>query len=356
MDIKRTKVKGILSKLFLALNLVCGALLLVSAYGGTANPASWSWLVSATLAFPFLFAANAFMMLCWLVVFSRKWLWSFGVMLACTPALRAYCPVNFSQPVPKGCLKVETYNVFAFATTDEEGFKDMLEYLRTCDADIFCAQEASCMKRYRDDVDDAMAHWRYRNDSAFGGLMICSDYPIVGSKVIGSPSATHACVVYLVRVENDTVAVVNSHFVSNAMSVKDKEAYRDIILSPEEDSVKDDALRLCRKVNKAGVDRAVQADSLADYLETLGDVPVIVCGDFNDSPLSYVHHRLTRKLHDAYVASGNGPGISYHRSGMFFRLDNILCSHHWRSFGAVVKKQLKMSDHYPVSACLKRVE
>ena len=81
-----------------------------------------------------------------------------------------------------------------------------------------------------------------------------------------------------------------------------------------------------------------------------------MCGDFNDSTLSYVHYRMTRNLNDAYVESGNGPGISYHRSGMFFRLDNILCSHHWRSFGAVVKKCYKMSDHYPVSACLKRVE
>ncbi len=349
----KNRLAGIFHKLFLALNIACAVLLLISAYGGRMNPDVLSWLVSATLAFPFLFAANFVFMLCWLVVCSRKWLWSFCVMLACIPAFRLYCPINFSQPVPKGCLKVETYNVFAFAAGDDKEFDSMLEYLRTSDANIFCAQEATCPKRYRDEVDKAMSHWRYRNRSAFDGMMICSDYPIIGSKVTGSPSSTHACVTYFIKIDADTVAVTNCHFVSNAMSVKDKKDYRDVIMSPDEETSKDNMMRLCRKVNKAGHDRAIQADSLAEYLETLGDMPIVVCGDFNDSPLSYVHYRLTRKLHDAYVASGNGPGISYHRSGMFFRLDNILCSHHWRSFGAVVKKQYKMSDHYLVSVSLK---
>ena len=129
-----------------------------------------------------------------------------------------------------------------------------------------------------------------------------------------------------------------------------------MILSPEEEHAKNDFMRLCSKVNRAGQKRAVQVDSLMDYLETLGDVPIIMCGDFNDSPLSYVHHRLTRKLNDAYIASGNGPGISYYRSGMFFRLDNVLCSQHWRSFGAAVKSHYKMSDHYPLEVYLKRMK
>lgn len=356
MDTRRKKVKGIFPRLFLALNLVCAALLLVSVFGGMTNPGVLPWLVSVTLLFPFLFAANFILMLCWLVVCSRKWLWSFCAMLVCTPALRSYCPVNISQPVPKGCVKVESYNVLGFAVNDAEEYKSMLEFLRTSDANIFCAQETSCAERYRKEVEDAMSHWRYCDHSASNGMTICSDYPILSCKETGSPSASHVCAVYLIRIDADTVAVVNSHFVSNSMSAKDKEDYRGIILSPEEEPVKDNVVRLCRKVNKAGVERAAQADSLAEYLETLGDIPVIVCGDFNDSPLSYVHYRMTRNLNDAYVESGNGPGISYHRSGMFFRLDNILCSHHWRSFGAVVKKCYKMSDHYPVSACLKRVE
>lgn len=350
------------SRFFLVLNLLCIILLLVSAFGGMINPERLSWLVSATLAFPFLFGVTFLFMLSWLVVYSRKWLWSFFALVASALALRDYCPVNVPQPVPKGCIKVETYNVYGFGGASENTveYKEMLEYLKNSEANIFCAQETSYSEGRKKELEDAISHWRYRDTvyvgTSFSGLTLCSDFPILNRHVTTSPSLGHICAIYRLRVGHDTVVVVNSHFVSNAMNDDDKKAYREIILSPEEKHAKNDFMRLCSKVNRAGQKRAVQVDSLMDYLETLGDVPIIMCGDFNDSPLSYVHHRLTRKLNDAYIASGNGPGISYYRSGMFFRLDNVLCSQHWRSFGAAVKSRYKMSDHYPLEVYLKRMK
>ena len=186
--------------------------------------------------------------------------------------------------------------------------------------------------------------------------MLCSNYPILERRVVRAPSVCHACAVYKLKIKSDTVVVVNCHFVSNGINGEDKQTYHDIITSPEETDTKEGLLRLCRKVNAAGVKRAEQVDSLVACLEELGDVPIIVCGDFNDSPLSYVNHQLSRKLNNAYVKSGNGPGISYHVAGMFFRLDNVFCSHHWRSFGAKVDSQQEMSDHYPLEVFLRRVE
>ncbi|MCI1292127.1 MAG: hypothetical protein LKG50_07120, partial [Prevotella sp.] len=49
-----------------------------------------------------------------------------------------------------------------------------------------------------------------------------------------------------------------------------------------------------------------------------------------------------------YVSAGNGPGWSYHRSGMLFRIDHILCSSDWRPYGAKVDRKIKESDHYPI--------
>ena len=56
------------SSFFLVLNLLCIILLLVSAFGGMINPERLSWLVSATLAFPFLFGVTFLFMLSWMVV------------------------------------------------------------------------------------------------------------------------------------------------------------------------------------------------------------------------------------------------------------------------------------------------
>ena len=77
-----------------------------------------------------------------------------------------------------------------------------------------------------------------------------------------------------------------------------------------------------------------------------------MCGDFNDSPLSYVHFQLTQILNDSYTRGGNGPGISYHEGGMYFRIDNILCSDHWNVAKSKVCNRVNGSDHYPICSWL----
>ncbi|MBO4593917.1 MAG: endonuclease/exonuclease/phosphatase family protein [Bacteroidaceae bacterium] len=351
----------ILSKIVLIANLVAVVLLLLSAFGGYVNPHRCGWMVSLVLLFPFLLAANVMFMVIWLVALSRKWLWSFGVLLVCAFQIRTYCPINMPQPIPKGSIKVMSYNTYGlgFGTRDSFDHRDMMKFLSNSDADIFCAQESNYNMGRKRDVEAATAHWRYCDSvqisSASNALTLFSNFPILDRHIIRSSSAGHVCVVYKVKTDRDTVLVVNCHFISNAISVEDKAAYQQIMSISHRDSTREDIMRLGRKVNDAGKRRADQADSLALYLKRQGDRPVIVCGDFNESPLSYVHTRLCRLLSDAYTASGNGPGISYHLNRMYFRLDNILCSHHFRSFGARVDSRQKMSDHYPVEAWLKRV-
>ena len=58
--------------------------------------------------------------------------------------------------------------------------------------------------------------------------------------------------------------------------------------------------------------RAPEADAVARYIAYHRGTPMIVCGDFNDSPLSYAHSTIAEGLTDCYVATGYGPGISYH--------------------------------------------
>ena len=56
---------------------------------------------------------------------------------------------------------------------------------------------------------------------------------------------------------------------------------------------------------------------------------------------------------DCYIASGNGPGISYHKNGMYFRIDHIFCSDDFEPFEAKVDDKIDNSDHYPIYTWLK---
>ena len=75
---------------------------------------------------------------------------------------------------------------------------------------------------------------------------------------------------------------------------------------------------------------------------------IIVCGDFNDSPISYTHRVVGEGLNDAFVESGNGFGISYNQNHFYFRIDNILLSKNLKSYRCTVDNTIKSSDHYPI--------
>ena len=86
-------------------------------------------------------------------------------------------------------------------------------------------------------------------------------------------------------------------------------------------------------------------------------IKIIVCGDFNDSPVSYTHHRIAScGLTDAFVAAGNGLGRSFNRDAIVVRIDNILHSKHWKAYRCEVDDSNKDSDHYPIACYLKRLK
>lgn len=358
----RKRRPRVISTVFFAISVLTAALFVMSAYGGHIHPGTWAWAVTLTLLFPFLLLADVTCMVVWLVACSRRWAMNFAALIVCAPALRTYMPINIAEPVPKGCIHVLSYNTFGMgeASVDTITFRQTLNFLRQSQADIVCLQEAAYPVKYKKEVEQSTARWRYQDTLLLPGqstaqLAFYSVYPILKRKVVNSPSNAHYSIVYELKIQKDTVVVVNNHFVTNSMNETDKEAYTRLVSVEDQDSTYEDLLHLLGKVNAAGVKRAVQVDSLIHCLDSIGDKPMIVCGDFNDSPLSYVHTALTRRLNDAYTHTGIGPGISYHETLMYFRLDNILYSHHFRPFGARVMKEQKMSDHYPIQAWLKRV-
>ena len=102
--------------------------------------------------------------------------------------------------------------------------------------------------------------------------------------------------------------------------------------------------------------RAKQADIIIEDIERESSPYIIVCGDFNDSPISYTCKVLSEALDDAYISSGNGPGISYNRNKLFYRIDHILHAPTIESYDCTVDRNIKVSDHYPIYCFLKKKE
>jgi endonuclease/exonuclease/phosphatase (EEP) superfamily protein YafD len=76
-------------------------------------------------------------------------------------------------------------------------------------------------------------------------------------------------------------------------------------------------------------------------------IPIIIAGDFNDTPASYIYQQATKMLCDPYVEQGRGFGTTYHGPYPAFRIDYIL---HSEDIKALSYKRIKtnISDHYPI--------
>ena len=121
----------------------------------------------------------------------------------------------------------------------------------------------------------------------------------------------------------------------------------------ERDDAKQESKLLLDKLGKAAAKRAAGADAVHAYIEAHRQYPMIVCGDFNDNPISYSRHTIAKGLKDCFVETGKGVGLSYNQKGFFFRIDHILCSDHFVPYNCEVDSKMDASDHYPIICRLK---
>jgi endonuclease/exonuclease/phosphatase family metal-dependent hydrolase len=104
---------------------------------------------------------------------------------------------------------------------------------------------------------------------------------------------------------------------------------------------------LLRRLKRAFVRRAPQAEMVAEHIRKCR-YPVIVCGDFNDTPFSYTYNTVKGNLNDAFIECGNGFGKTYNGIFPSFRIDYILHSGSLVPSGYYTHSE-SYSDHFPVS-------
>lgn len=182
-----------------------------------------------------------------------------------------------------------------------------------------------------------------------GNKMGClSRFPILSVEPVVYKSVTNGSFILRLKMESDTLVVVCNHLESNKLDAHDKEVYEGLLKSPEEQNVKADGKYLLRKLADAAVIRAPQADSVAQAISRQSSKYLMVCGDFNDSPISYAHHTIGRGLTDAYREAGWGPGFSYNRNFLYFRIDHMFVNKSFRVLKCRVDNSISASDHYPL--------
>jgi len=350
------------------INLVAGAniatvlIMLLTGYADRLYPPDHPLLSVLGLTFPVFLLLNLLFLLFWVVFkWRRLWIPIVGYLLA-YPPIATYLPLNPRQEVPEGCIKVLTYNVCAYGGNYkyEDAFERIIDYLKEQDADIVCLQEdVDTWRRY--------AFLRFEkiypyNDTtvicntseSLNGVGIHSRYPILRKERIDYPSSANGSVAYYLLRGKDTLLVVNNHLESTHLTAEDRTRYKDMLRGDiDSDTARAESMLLFDKLGQAAVLRAKAVDHIVDYINAHNQYPTIVCGDFNDTPISYTRRSLARHLTDCFKQSGRGVGLSYNQKGFWVRIDHILCSSHFTPYNCEIDSKIDFSDHYPMVCSLK---
>ena len=320
------------------------------------SPVTFRYVGVLGLTFP-MFLGGTVLLFVASLLFARRiaWITLLG-LLTCVMSIRRYVPVNIPSPPPKHSLRVLTYNTLQFGSGahDEKDRNIVAQYMLQSGADVICFQEGHTSPTEWDRhitplLRDAYPYRDTLNLNFNNNLGCFSKYPIVSREVVYRVGFNASVAYEIVLKQGDTLLVVNNHLASNKLGPADREMYKKIVKDPDDAPMKQGIRQLVPKIAEATVARAVQADSVARYVFAhRRGRSTVVCGDFNDTPISYTHRTIAQDLDDAFTQSGRGLGISYNQNRFYFRIDNILISPNQKAYNCTVDRSIKDSDHYPI--------
>ncbi|MBR6275571.1 MAG: endonuclease/exonuclease/phosphatase family protein [Prevotella sp.] len=352
----------------LTINIIAGAniatalLMLLTGYSDRLSPVDYPWCSWLGMVFPVFVVVNLGFLFFWLIFKWRKaWIPVVGFIFAYIP-ISTYMPLNPRQEVPDSCIKVLTYNVCSYGGNYKykDAFERILDYLKEQQADIVCIQEdVDTWRRYMMVKYEKIYPYNdttiFRKGSkSMNGIGIHTRYPILRKERIQYESSANGSVAYYLKRGSDTLLVINNHLECTHLSSDERNHYRKILKGAvSRDTAKAESKLIIGKLSVNSAKRAVEVEAVKKYIDEHRQYPVIVCGDFNDTPISYTHHVMVDGLEDCFQASGRGIGLSYNQKGFWVRIDHIFCSDHFTPYNCQVDSKIDFSDHYPVLCWLK---
>ena len=344
------------------INIVAGAnaatvvLMLLAGYGDHVNPVRFPMFSNLGMTFPIFLIANLLFLFFWLTFKWRKaWIPLVGYALVYIP-ITVYMPLNTRQDVPDGTFKILSYNVCQYSGNYkyEDAFDTIYNYLKRQNADIVCLQEVwgNLMERPEfTQMADSMGYHLVKGH----GNCILSRFPVLGDTLhIGYPTRNNSSMACWIYCQADSLLLVSNHLESNALSDSDKTADKNMILDPEQERVEQGSKLLLRKLRDAARYRGAQTDTLCALIDRNEEKSILMCGDYNDTPVSYTYQRLAGRLDCAYRKAGRGVGFTYSHGGIYVRIDHVFTSSDWQCLKCYTDEDITASDHLPVVAYLQK--
>ena len=273
------------------------------------------------------------------------------------------------QASDSSIIKVMSFNARIFDLYEYDDKKnhreDEIDFINNEHPNIICIQEFytsenkiekpyNTIKRLTEEA--GYKYFHFYNSSTLRkndhwGMAIFSDFEITESTDIdfGLHTENEACYCD-VKIHNKKYRIINTHLQSVYFGKKDYQYLDNLKLADDEDV--NAGKRILRKLKRGFVRRAEQAERVANIISE-SPYPVILCGDFNDTPASYAYHTISEKLQDNFLVASKGIGTSYISRFPFLRIDYMMTDKKMEVMKFKTMNEKIMSDHYPIMSWIK---
>lgn len=266
------------------------------------------------------------------------------------------------QTEPCKTFKILSFNAKAFGgmapnkTRNDEENARLIRQIVKSDAQILCIQEFydNPKSKTYNLIDRLKTNgFRYIYFSKaktyrWGGsvgMAICSKYQILTKQTIRKKTGSNNQIIRAkIDVDGQNLVLINMHLQS--IFIKEQ----DIAAENMKENFVSSVGRIFKKMKVAFQARTKQIDLLlASTLDE--DLPVIICGDMNDTPYSNAYVRLRDSFQNGFEEKGFGFGITYNGKIPFLRIDHQFANDKLKFNRFKTRKDLSGSDHFATEAC-----
>ncbi len=325
------------------------------------SPAQVSLFMFMGVAFPWLLIVNFLFVGIWALSRYRYWWYSAAVVVVGWSHLTSVFGVHFSQAQSLNTeggkksvgLRVMSYNVHGLITPGAKNIiaarLELSRFLEKQNADVICFQEylfqwgENYDKQMLDDIP-FLKKYPYSIRIKGNDLAIFSRFPILNSGILLNRNDSNGCTYADISVRGQNVRFYSLQLRSNVVSdIADD-------LAKRKDITNDDSWfnvgRMLTRFRRYGIIRAKDSEAVKKHIKESPN-PVILCGDFNDIPVSYSYKTLSDGFIDAFQETGRGVGTTYAGHIPALRIDYILTDPRFKPLNCFIFR-VRHSDHYPV--------
>lgn len=377
--------------------VILAILLMLSGFVPTISPETNSWLPLLGLAFPVFFALMVVAFFYWLLQGKWRSLFALSCLLLNLGQASLYIQWNHLNAETQGSknasnglenkqegdgpvnkealdmnakkLKIITYNSQLFGLYQNESSVDIVntEYMPAMDsflqvlkrenADVVCLQEvyakAGGLKAL---ALFLKAEGGYDHSQTYTlserrpyGMIVLSKYAIKRWKPLPLGSNTGNMAMWVdieipseyTFLRNARIRIYNLHLQSFRFAKKDYEVMQK---QKEQKEIDMEGSKGIISRLRLGYQRRAQQVGIVKQSVLNCDLPKVICGDFNDIPVSYSYRQLSAGMRDAFVEAGSGLETTYKGSMPSFRIDYVLFDNPMRAVNYKGIKEVP-SDH-----------